>query len=131
MIHELTSNDFVTYEVKDRKIKDPYTARKAQKDRKKLVIWLEALLKDREVIIFFMDGEEERSIIATLKDYEELPSAPMNIEIINNKVKLQMHYIRCYEQPTRTPYVIHTDNITKFITRSEGVLEISRKTRFV
>ena len=132
MLHELTSNDFVTYIVKDRKVKDAYTARKVQKDRKKLVIWLEALLKDREVVIFYQDDAgEEQCIIATQKDYEELPEAPMNIEIVNNKIKLQMHYIRCYEQPSRTPYVIHTDRITKFMTSNKGIIDISRRTRFV
>lgn len=125
MLHELRSQEFRTFTQKLRAPKDDYERRKVQKDRMKLKGLLEGLLNDREVIIFYRDGEEEKMVLGTCKKFfekevwPELPTVEPTIEIINNKEVPQMHHCRFWEFPSRTPMVIHFDNITKFIIHSK------------
>lgn len=132
MLHEISDGEFSTYIVVDRKVKDDYTKRKVQKDRKKLQIWLDRLLGDRNVIIFYEEKGEEKVIVGSKKEmFGELPKTPINIDIINNKVKLQNYYCTFFELPSRRPMALHVDTVTRFIVRQEGLSELSSKTRFV
>jgi hypothetical protein len=132
MLNEINDGEFSTYFVVDRKVKDEYTARKVQKDRRKLQIWLDKLLEDRHVIIFYKDGREEKMFVGSKKEmFGELPTVPMNIDIINNKVKLQNYYCTCFEVPSRAPVAVHVDSVTKFIVRQDGLSELSARTRFI
>jgi hypothetical protein len=45
MLHEINDGEFTTFNVVERKVKDDYTARKVQKDRRKLQIWLGRIIK--------------------------------------------------------------------------------------
>lgn len=134
MLHELCSNEYTTYKVIARDAKDDYVRRKVQKDRKKLLKWLNGLLADREVIIFYKDEDEEKVIIGSLNNVTEMyipfPEMPLTIEIVNNQEVLEQQHCFMYEQPTRTPIVIHVDQITKFIVRTEGLSEIHKSIRF-
>jgi len=132
MLHEINDGEFATFIVVERKVKDEYTARKVQKDRRKLQIWLDALLSDRHVIIFYKEGNEEKMFVGSKKEmFGELPTTPMNIDIINNKVKLQSYYCTCFEVPNRTPVAVHVESVTKFIVRQEGLSELSSRTRLI
>ena len=125
MLYELRSQEYRTFTQKLRIPKDDYERRKVQKDRMKLKVLLEGLLNDREVIIFYTDGSEEKMILGTCKKFfekevwPELPIVDPTIEIVNNKEVPQIHYCRFWEFPSRTPIVIHFDNITKFIIHSK------------
>jgi hypothetical protein len=132
MLHEINDGEFATYVVVDRVVKDDYTKRKVQKDRRKLQIWLDRLLFDRHVIVFYKDNGVEKISVVTKKEiFSELPVTPINIDIINNKVKLQSYYCTAFEVPSRNPVSIHVDTITKFIVRQDGLSALSAKTRFI
>lgn len=132
MLHEIGDGEFCTFVVVDRKVKDDYTKRKVQKDRRKLQIWLDKLLTDRNVIIFYMENGEEKMFIGSRKEiFGPLPTTPMNLDVVNNKLRIQDYYCKCFELPTRKPMAIHVDTIVKFIVRQEGLSELSSRTRFI
>jgi hypothetical protein len=132
MLHEINDGEFSMFVVVERKVKDDYSKRKVQKDRRKLQIWLDKLLSDRHVIIFYNQNNEEKMIIGSKKEmFGPLPETPMNIDIINNKVKLQNYYCTCFELPSRNPIAIHVDTVTRFIVKQDGVSELSSRTRFI
>jgi hypothetical protein len=67
-LHELRTNEYFTFTQKLRDVgDDPYLKHKAIKDRQKARELLNGLLKDREVIIFYLDDGVEKNIIGTLK----------------------------------------------------------------
>lgn len=132
MIHEISDGEFCTFLLVDRKIKDEYTYRKAQKDRRKLQLWLDALLKDRNVIIFYLEDGEEKMVIGSRKEiFGELPQTPMNLEVVNKKVRLQSFYCTFFELPTRKPMAVNINALTRFIVRQEGLSELSSRTRLI
>ncbi len=132
MLHEINDGEFSVFVVVGRNAKDDYTKRKVQKDRKKLQLWLDALLKDRHVIMFYMDGVDEKMIIGSKKEiFGELLQTPINFDIINNKLKPQNYYCTFFEVPTRKPMAVHVDTLTKFIVRQEGLSELSSRTRLI
>lgn len=121
MLYELRSQEFTTFTQSLRVAKDDYTARKVQKDRVKVKKLLDALLKDREVILYYKEDGQEISTIVTCKKFFEkevwpdLPVVEPVIEIINNQEVPQIHHCLCWEFPSRVPKAIHVDSITKFI----------------
>jgi hypothetical protein len=132
MLHELSSNEYAIYTVVNRVVKDAYIFRKTQKDRSKLSKWLTALLKDREVILFYKENDIEIMTVASLKnDYGNLPEIPESFDEVNGQMRPAIHHCAFYEEPSRTPKLIHLDSITKFITLREGTTEISSKIRWV
>lgn len=133
MIEELSTGDFTIFTVKKRVATNNYTARKVQKDRNKLKLWLNTLLNDRQVIIFYNDNNQEHMIVGTLKPglkYERFPSFPEvepTIEIVNGKEVEEIQYCFFYEHPSRTACALHLDNITKFIVATEGIGNLKPK----
>ena len=127
MLAELSTHEFTTFIQTLRVPKDAYAARKVQKDRMKLKELIEGLLRNREVIIFYKENDEEKYVIGTTRKYvqaevwPELPSVPTTIEIVNNQEVEEMQYCRFWSFPDRTPRAIHLDNITKFIVSKEGL----------
>ena len=131
MLHELCTGEYTIFTVVNRVPKDDYIKRKVQKDRKKLLKLLNALLRDREVIISYVEDDVEKTSVASLVEtFDEFPDMPLSTEIVNNQAVLEMQYCFMYERPSRAQIVIHADQITKFIVRSEGLSELSKTIRF-
>lgn len=127
-LQELRSNDYYTFTQKLRETgDDPYLKHKAIKDRQKARELLTALLKDREVIIFYLENNSEKTIIGTLKKLVEkeywppLLPVPKSLVSINDSLVSQEHHIAFWEFPAKESRLIHIDTITKFIVRSEGL----------
>ena len=127
-LHELRSNEYYTFTQKLRETKDdPYLKHKAIKDRQKARELLNGLLKDREVIIFYLDDGIEKNIIGTLKKLLEkeywppLDPIPKSLASINNQLVPQEHHVAFWEIPLKEARLIHIDSITKFMTRLDGI----------
>jgi len=130
-VKEIYTDDLVLYTVEKRNIKDEYTEYKALKDRHKIKNWLNALLQENEVIIFYFDEDEqiEKNIIATSKGL--LPE-DYNIPTVKEEAFGEeydtTHHIGFLTMPDRVPHYLHVDDITKFILKNDNVSEISNKT---
>lgn len=127
-LQELRSNEYYTFTQKIRETKDdPYLKHKAIKDRQKARELLTALLKDREVIISYLDNGVEKTIIGTLKKllekeyWPELESVPKTLVSINEVLVTQEHHIAFWEFPAKEARLIHIDSITKFMTKLDGI----------
>ena len=125
---ELRSNEYYTFTQKLRETKDdPYLKHKVIKDRQKAREILTALLKDREVIISYLDNGTEKTIIGTLKKllekeyWPELESIPKTLVSINEVLVPQEHHIAFWEFPLKEARLIHIDAITKFVTKLDGI----------
>ena len=127
MLHEFNSSQYITFVQKIREPKDDYAIRKQQKDRSKLKLLLDGLLADREVIMFYKDGDVEKQVIGTTKRYypneplPELPIPPVTTEIVNGKEEEFNYYCTFWEFPLRQPVMVHVDSVTKFIISNAGV----------
>lgn len=127
MLHELCTGEYTLYTVIHRDAKDDYVKRKVQKDRNKLLKWMNALLRDREVIMFYKeDNAEKMAVVSLIEQHEPFPDMPMSVEIINNKEVLEMQHLFMYENPSREQLIIHADQIIKFIVRTEGLSELHK-----
>lgn len=127
-LHELRSNEYCTYTQKLRDVgDDPYLKQKARKDRQKVRELLNGLLKDREVIISYLDDGVEKTIIGTLKKLLEkeywppLDPVPKLLVSINEVLIPQEHHVAFWEIPLKEARLIHIDSITKFMTKSDGL----------
>lgn len=134
MIHELRTDELVTYTVEKRKVAegDETAQYKSQRDRQRLRNWLRALLKEHDVLIFYVDEDDgiEKFIIATTKGYnEEAMEIPVIEEEWLGEIEKTYHHVPFVSVPDRTPYYIHVDDITKFVLKNDKINEISNKTR--
>jgi hypothetical protein len=127
-IQELRSNEYFTFTQELRNTgDDPYLKHKAIKDRQKVRELLTALLKDREVIISYLENNTEKTIIGTLKKllekeyWPDLEAIPKSLVSINDKLVPQEHHIAFWEFPLKEARLIHIDDITKFVTKSDGL----------
>lgn len=127
MLAELLTHDFITFTQTLREPKDDYAKRKVQKDRLKVKELLDGLLRNREVIIFYLKDGVEHQIIGTTKKYveaeiwPELHDAPVSIEVVNNLEVEEFHHCQLWSMPDRTPMTIHLDTITKFVVSNTGL----------
>lgn len=134
MIIEYGTEDLIVYKIDKRSISDDYTLRKSQLDRQKLRVWLQALLKENDVIIFYIDDETntEKYVIATTKDYDETAfDVPKTIEKYRDEEYETYYHVPFVSVPDRTPYYIALDDITQFILKNQKINEISKKTRLL
>lgn len=133
MLSELCTHELSIFTRIIREAKDPYTARKLQKDRLKVKHWIDTILNDREVIIFYLDSNIEKMVVGTCKKFVEreewpqLPAMPLTEETVNGQLEMQEQHVQFWEQPTKNPISIHVDSITKFITMREGLVVLSNK----
>lgn len=133
MLNELYTNEFVLYTQHLRPPKDDYAIRKAQKDVRKLEKWLHALLDETEVVIFYIDKEDnniEKTIIATRIPPVEgyvLPESPLEEEVVNGVTKMVPNHCCFFTMPSRRPMTIHFNDITGFLLKNDKVSEISKK----
>lgn len=127
MLRETNMGEYTVYTHEVRKAKDAYTKRKVQKDNKKLKIWINALLADRDLIVFHIhEGEEMMSILTKKAGGTAVADALISTETIGHETYIVVDYILANEYPTLRPIAIHVHDITKFMTRSEGILDISK-----
>jgi hypothetical protein len=132
MLSEVNAGEYTIWTQTVRAPKDAYMARKVQKDRKKLKIWMNALLADRDLIVFHMhEGEETMSILTKRHGENHVADAPISAEQIGYQTYLVVNYILANEWPTLRPIAIHCDDITKFMSKSGGILEISKSINWV
>lgn len=133
MLTELCTNEYAVYDVKKREPKDEYSKRKIQKDIRKLEKWLNALLEHQEVIIFYReDGVENVSVATRIPPHDGLvlPESPLEDEIVNGQVNKVKNHCCFFEVPSRTPKMVHLDQITKFITKIDNVNTISNSVQW-
>lgn len=134
MIKELRTEELVTYTVEKRTVKegDDMAQYKSQRDRQRLRNWLRALLKEHDVILFYIDEDDglEKFVIATLNGYnEDAIEIPVIKEDWLGEIQDSYHHIPFVSVPDQTPYYIHADDITRFIVKNEKINEISKKTK--
>lgn len=134
MITELRTDELVTYEVKKREVEpgDEMAQYKSQKDRQRLRNWLRALLKEHDVLIFYVDEDDgiEKFVIGTLKGFnEDVMNIPVVKESWLGEIEDSYHHIPFVSVPECTPYYIHADDITKFVLKNDKINEISKKTK--
>jgi hypothetical protein len=127
MLTELTLGEYLLYTNVIREAKDAYTARKVQKDKKKLKTWINALLEDRDLIIFHKEnGIEKMSVVTRKTNNVVFADAPLSWETVGYQTYLVLDYVLGYELPSTMAIAIHANDITKFMCKAEGVQEISR-----
>jgi hypothetical protein len=127
MLSELNVGEYTIWTQEIRQAKDPYTARKLQKDRKKLKIWMNALMADRDLIVFHIhEGVETMSVLTKKHGGDDLADALISAEQIGYDTFLVVNYIMANEWPTLRPIAIHVDDITRFMSRSGGITDISK-----
>ena len=134
MISELQTTELVTYEVNKREVKegDDMARYKSQKDRQRLRNWLNALLQEHDVIIFYIDEDDgiEKTVIGTTKGFnKDLIEIPVIKESWLGEIEDSYHHIPFVSVPDSTPYYIHCDDITKFVLKNDKIQEISKKTK--
>jgi hypothetical protein len=127
-LHELRTNEYFTFTQKLRETgDDPYLKHKAIKDRQKARELLNGLLRDREVIIFYLEDGVEKTMIGTLKKllakevWPPLLPIPQSLVSINQILVPQEHHIAFWEFPLREARLLHIDSITKFMTKLDGL----------
>ena len=131
-LHELQSEEFVTTRQELRIAKDEYTARKVQKDRRKARKWLTALLDDREVVVFYKTGDGEAMTLGTRKGFDcDTSNIPEDIEVWNNTEHKVQNHVLFFEMPSQKPVAVHIDNVTKFICKKDGIIDISNSVQWV
>jgi|TARA_B100001093_G_scaffold511162_2_gene578463 vacuolar-type H+-ATPase subunit I/STV1 len=130
-LSETNTDDFVTYSQSLREAKDEYTARKVQKDRHKHIHWLNTVTESREVMIEYINQENEKiRRVATRVGFEnyEWEDTPLTPETINGEEVLEDQYVRLISMPERDAFVIHVDNILSWsLARDEQLNELDKK----
>lgn len=128
-MQEYNTADFTIFQFEARTIKDDYTLRKSQRDRTKVRKFLNALLLENDLIIWYNDQGTEKMIIGTLQgvDFDQLLDAPVDIEEYRNRRYLEFYYLQMFDTISRTPINIHIDSLVKIILRNDKVERISKK----
>lgn len=130
MISELYTDDLVIYTVNKREVKkdDDTALYKFLRDRQKARNWLTHLLKHNEVVIFYIEEDDntEQFVIGTLQGYDpDAFDVPMSLEEWRGKKYDAIHHVPFISLPDKTPYYIHVDDITRFICKNDKITEIS------
>ena len=116
MLRETFNGEYVTYEIYNKRKFDDFRGR--IKDDILLKEWLEILLLDRNVLIYF-DCEEIR---CTLKSIKNIPA--LTEEHLKRDSNAS-NFFTVYEIETKEFVTFHVYDVRKFIVRSEGVTELS------
>lgn len=115
MLAENWNEPYVTYTVVDKRKFDDHNGRK--KDNALLKEWLEILLKDRKVLIYF--GIDE--IRATLKDIKNIPSMPPNCLERDPDAS---NFFTVWEIENEKFVTFHYTDVKSFVVRSHGINEL-------
>jgi len=134
MLNQLNSNSYATYTVKNRQPKgDSYIDAKIDKDRYKLRRWIQTLLADREVIVFWTEDDKDYVMIGTTnvnpgEGYGELPTNLPTVKCnINGTEVDEPQFITFHCVPGREIATVDVDHITKFIVSIDGLVELTEK----
>jgi hypothetical protein len=134
MLNQLNSNQYTIYTVQTRgKKNDAYEDSKIDRDRFKLRRWVEALLADREVIMFWTEEDTDYMMVGTTKvnpgeGFAELPKDLPTIKCnVNGKEVDEPQFITFHCVPGREIATVDVDHITKFIVSIEGLVELTQK----
>lgn len=115
MIAENWKEPFVTYTVVDKRKFNDHRGRK--KDNALVKEWLEILLKDRKVLIYFGDDE----IRATLKDIENIPSMPADCL---ERDPDPSNFFTVWEIEKEQFVTFHYSDVKRFVVRSHEINEL-------
>jgi hypothetical protein len=128
-LSEVWTEDFGIYTAIRREAKDDFNLRKTQHDRRAARRYINALLAENDLVIWYIENSEEKMIVGTLQDMDdlELPDAPVCVETYRNRQYLEFYYIRFFSMPQRIPTIIHLDSITKFLLKNNKIHSISNK----
>jgi len=128
-VQEYNTTDLTVFHFENRKVKDDYTLRKSQRDRKKVRKFLNALLLENDLIIWYNDQGTEKMVIGTLQgvDLDQLLDAPVEIEEYRNRKYLEFYYLQMFDTLSRTPVNIHIDSLVKIILRNDKIERISKE----
>ena len=92
------------------------------------------MLADRDVILFYKDGDTEKMVIATTKTppeegtFPELPDTfPVFKFEVAREMKEETRHIAFYSMPSREVVTIHVDDIIKFVVSINGLQELTRE----
>lgn len=134
MIRELRTDELAIYTVEKRKVKegDETALYKSQRDRQRLRNWLRALLKEHDVLIFYIDEDDsvEKFVVGTTKGYnEEVMEIPVVDEDWLGEIQKTHHHLPFVSVPDETPYYIHVDDITRFVLKNDNIIKISNETK--
>lgn len=116
MLNENWNEPFVTYTVEDKRKFDDHNGRK--KDDVLLKEWLEILLRDRKVLIYF--GIDE--IRATLKDIKNIPPIPPACLERDPNVD---NFFTVWEIEKEKFVTFHYRDVKSFVTRTQGINELN------
>jgi len=121
---EEQTKEFCIYDVSHKQAKDARSNRKAQKKPIQDRDFINAILKENEVVFVLDDGDV---FLGTLKDVneDELGDAPLTYVEAGIFQYVQFYYIRMLEVPFRTPRTIPISKIKKIIVKSDNITEIS------
>ena len=130
MISELYTDELVIYSVNKREVKegDETALYKFYRDRQKARNWLTHLLQNNDVIIFYIeeDDDTEHFVVGTLQGYDpDKFEIPASTEEWRGREYETVHHVPFISLPDKTPYYIHVDDITRFICKNDKITEIS------
>ena len=135
MLRETYTDEYVIYTVEPRKVKDNYTLRKSQKDRKKLSLWINELLKRGEVVITYVDEDGNEKTIGATKVKPpscpfDLKDSPKEIEEFEGKTKEIDSCFSLFEMPIKMPILIPVNSVKQFVLKNDRITEISNSIKW-
>lgn len=127
---ETGGHQFTKFTQTLREPKDDYTKRKIQKDRHLHIKWLNCVMKYKEIILTYKDGDEiKQEFVSTVPyngDLQPFPDRPQIKEIVHGEEVLEDQYIRVYRAPDNVPLTIHIDEVLEWVTYTLGLNEIDK-----
>jgi hypothetical protein len=134
MLKQLNSNEYAIYTVEHREpTEDRYLASKIYKDRYKLKRWLTALLADREVLMFWKEGDTRFEYVGTTKviDIEGVRPLPGDFPVFKSQFEGkevdEIRHISFYCIPGMETAVVDINDIEKFIVINTGLNQLTKK----
>jgi hypothetical protein len=106
---------YVSYEIINKRKFDDHMGK--NKDKKNLKEWLEILLLDRNVLIYFQNDE----IRVTLKGITEIP--PLSGICLERDAD-SSNFFTAWEIEKNKFVVFHYSDVKKIVVRSEGITEL-------
>lgn len=128
-MEETQTQNYVWYDVKFKEPKDEYSLRKYQTKPVKALKYINALLKQNEIIFWYEDESgKEQMVVATLIDVtdEQLLDTPLEVVTFGIYTYVQCYTIRAVTVPYGDAINIPIRKLKKFMLKNDNVLEISK-----
>ena len=127
-MEETQTQNYVWYDVKFKEPKDDYSLRKYQTKPIKALKYINALLKQNEIIFWYDDNGKEQMVVATLIDVsdDQLLDTPLEVVTYGIYTYVQCYTLRAVTVPYGEPINIPIRKLKKFMLKNDNVLEISK-----